>query len=181
MIDDYIDRLKEAESGPTHDFGKICIPLDILRKQTPLTEKENNHLKHHTMAGYVLLSYYYQDTNKLAPIVARDHHERMDGSGYPRGMNLDNRLVEIIIVSDIFDALISERPYRHISFDNRTTCEEITKMAEKNELHWEVAQCMIALNRKDRPHFTECNISNEKRGTPPPSNNYGITIKRDVK
>jgi HD-GYP domain-containing protein (c-di-GMP phosphodiesterase class II) len=181
MIDDYIDRLKGAESGPTHDFGKICIPLDILRKQTPLTEKESNRLKHHTMAGYVLLSYYYQDTNKLAPIVARDHHERMDGSGYPRGMNLDNRFVEIVIVSDIYDALISQRPYRHISFDNRTTCEEITKMAEKNELHWEVVQCMVALNRKERPHFTECNISNEKRGTPPPSNNYGITIKRDVK
>lgn len=180
MIDDYIDRLKGAESGPTHDFGKICIPLDILRKQTPLTEEENNHLKHHAMAGYVLLSYYYQDTNKLAPIVARDHHERMDGSGYPCGMNLDNRFVEIVIVSDIYDALISQRPYRHISFDNRTACEEITKMAEKNELHWEIAQCMIALNRKDRPHFTECNISDEKRGINPPSNNYGITIKSDV-
>ena len=96
-------------------------------------------------------------------------------------MNLDNRLVEIIIVSDIYDALISQRPYRHISFDNRTTCEEIMKMAEKSKLHWEVVQCMVALDRKERPHFTECNISDEKRGTPPSSNNYGITIKRDVK
>ena len=133
------------------------------------------------MAGYVLLRYYYQDTNKLASIVARDHHERMDGSGYPRGMNLDNRHVEIVIVSDIYDALISQRPYRHIPFDNRTACEEITKMAEKNKLHWEPVQCLIALNRKERPRFTECNISKEKRGTHPPSNNYDLTIKRDVK
>ncbi len=181
MIDDYTDRLKDVESGPTHDFGKICIPLDILRKQTPLTEKEYNRLKDHPMAGYVLLSYYYKDTNKIAPIVARDHHERMDGSGYPSGINLDNRLAEITIVSDIYDALISQRPYRHISFDNRTACEEITKMAEENKLHWEVVQCMIALNRKERPHFAECSISNVKRGSPPPLNNYGITLKRDVK
>ncbi len=181
MIDDYTDRLKEAESGPTHDFGKICIPQEILQKQTPLTAKENNRLKHHAMAGYVLLSYYYQDANKLAPIGARDHDERMDGSGYPRRMNLDSRLVEIVIVSDIYDALTSPRPYRHISFDNRTACDEITKMAEKNELHWEVVQCLVAFNRKERPHFTECNITKEKRGIPPPSNNYGITIKNDVK
>ncbi len=181
MIDDYMDRLKEAESYPTHDVGKICVPLDILLKQTPLTIKEYDLLKHHATVGYVLLRYYYQDKNKLAPIVARDHHERRDGSGYSRGINLDNRFLEIVIISDIYDALISTRPYRHISFDNRTACEEITKMAEKNELHWEVAQCVVALNRKERPHFTECNISKEKRGTPPPSNNYGITIKRDVK
>ena len=176
MIDDYIERLKEATSYPTHDVGKICVPLDILHKQTPLTEKEHNYLKHHAAAGYVLLRYYYQDTNKLAPIVARDHHERMDGSGYSRGINLDNRLVEIVIVSDIYDALISTRPYRHISFDNRTACEEITKMAEENKLHLDVVKCLISLNRKDRPHFTECNISSEKRGTPPVQNSYGIRI-----
>ena len=179
MIDDYKDRLKEATSYPTHDVGKICVPLDILHKQTPLTEKEYNYLKHHSMAGYVLLRYYYQDTNKLAPIVARDHHERMDGSGYSRGINLDNRLVEIVIISDIYDALISSRPYRHISFDNRTACEEITKMAEENKLHLDVVKCLISLNRKDRPHFTECNISSEKRGTPPVQNSYGIRIPVD--
>ena len=176
MIDDYKDRLKEATSYPTHDVGKICVPLDILHKQTPLTEKEYNYLKHHTTAGYVLLRYYYQDKNKPAPIVARDHHERMDGSGYSRGINLDNRLVEIVIISDIYDALISTRPYRHISFDNRTACEEITKMAEENKLHLDVVKCLISLNRKDRPHFTECNISSEKRGTPPAQSSYGIRI-----
>ncbi len=176
MIDDYMDRLKEAESYPTHDVGKICVPLDILLKQTPLTEKEYDHMKHHATAGYVLLRYYYQDKNKLAPIVARDHHERVDGSGYSHGINLDNLLVEIVIVSDIYDALVSTRPYRHIPFDNRTACEEITKMAEKNKLHWDVVKCLIALNRKERPHFTECNVSSEKRGTPPTLNSYGIRI-----
>ncbi|MBT6563636.1 MAG: hypothetical protein HON76_14025 [Candidatus Scalindua sp.] len=176
MADDYIDLLKEAESGPTHDVGKICVPLDILKKETPLSKKEKSHLRHHTIAGHVLLSYYHQDRDKLAPIVARDHHERMNGSGYPGGINLDNSLVDIVIVSDIYDALISPRPYRHVSFDNRTACEEITKMAEKKELHWKVVQCLISLNRKKKSHFTECKIPHEKRGTPPPSNNYGITI-----
>jgi HD-GYP domain-containing protein (c-di-GMP phosphodiesterase class II) len=181
MIGDYIDCMKVAESWPTHDVGKICVPLGVLQKQTPLNEEEHNCLERHTMAGYVLLSYYHKDKNTLASIVARDHHERIDGSGYLREINLDNRLVEIVIISDIYDALISPRPYRHDSFDNRTACEEITRMAEKNKLHWEIVQCLVALNRKGRPHFTECNIPSEKRGTPPSSNNYGITTKRDVK
>ena len=111
LVSDYYDRIKEAASGPSHDIGKTCVPLHILKKPDPLTRTELNTLIHHSAAGYVLLSYYLQDTQNVSVIVARDHHEKKNGSGYPRGILLKDRLVEIITVSDIYDALISERPY----------------------------------------------------------------------
>lgn len=179
LISDYHERIKEASSCPTHDIGKICVPLNIIKKTTPLTKKEHSLLEHHTAAGFVLMSYYLKDANKLSARVARDHHERKNGSGYPRGVELEDFLVEIVAVSDIYDALISPRPYRPISYDNRTACEELTTMAERGEVSWEIVRALIAHNRKSRPHYSECDISNEKRGEPPPGNLYGIIIEYD--
>lgn len=83
-------------------------------------------------------------------------------------------MVEIVAVCDIYDALVSSRPYRPISYDNRTALEEITGMAERNEISWEVVKALVAHNRKAKPHSSDCSISTEKRGTPPPGNAYGI-------
>jgi putative two-component system response regulator len=131
-------------------------------------------LRHHTTAGHILLSYYLQDTEHLAVRVAKDHHERNNGSGYPRGMNLNDRAVEIVAVCDIYDALSASRPYRPISFDNRSALEEITRMAERGDVSWEVVRALVAQNRKEKPHFSECSVSLEKRGVPPPGNLYGV-------
>ncbi len=124
-------------------------------------------MKHHALAGYVLLCYYLRDTSNIAAIVARDHHERKDCSGYPCGIPLADRMVEIIAVSDIYDALISPRPYRPVSYDNRTALEEVTKMAERNEIGWEVVKALVSHNRKEKPHYSESKVSSEKRGHPP--------------
>jgi len=176
LIPHYRSRIWEAATGPLHDFGKICVPVEILQKRSPLTREERNNLEHHTKAGYVLLCYYSQDIGNLAARVARNHHERRNGSGYPQGINLDDRLVEIVAVCDIYDALTSKRPYRPVSFDNRSALEEITMMAEKNEVSWDIVQALVAHNRQRKTHFTECNVSMEKRGIPPPNNVYGILI-----
>jgi HD-GYP domain-containing protein (c-di-GMP phosphodiesterase class II) len=80
-------------------------------------------------------------------------------------------------VSDIYDALISSRVYRPISYDNRTALEEITKMAEQHKIGWQVVKTLIAHNRKDKPLPGDVVVSLEKRGTPPPGNVYGITIQ----
>ena len=130
LVDDRETLLQEIIAGPTHDIGKLCVPLEILTKDTPLTETEVDHLRHHALAGYVLLTYYFQEPSILAAQVARDHHERKDGSGYPLGTPIDNLMIDIIMVSDIYDALISPRPYRPVSYDNRTALEEITRQAE---------------------------------------------------
>ena len=174
LIPDYEECIRLSATGPTHDIGKVCVPLHILKKTTPLTKTERGFIEHHAAAGYVLLSYYYKNIQHLACEVALDHHERGDGSGYPRGIVLKDPLVEIIAVCDIYDALIIPRPYRSTAYDNRAALEEITKMAEQNKIGWDVLKVLIAHNRKSKAHYKEIKISAEKRCTPPSDNVYGI-------
>ena len=63
----------------------------------------------------------------MAARVARDHHEFRDGSGYMRGVKLNDPMVEIVAVCDIYDGLLSPRPYRTAAYDNRTALEEYQK------------------------------------------------------
>lgn len=175
LVPDQQRRIDHATAGPSHDLGKICVPLDILMKQDPLCREERNILFQHSLAGYVLLCYYTKDMESFSAKVARDHHERRDGSGYMRGVKLNDPMVEIVAVSDVYDALISPRPYRPVSYDNRTALEEMTAMAQRGQISWEVVQALISLNRKSRTGFGLQDISLEKRGTPPQDNNYGKT------
>jgi HD-GYP domain-containing protein (c-di-GMP phosphodiesterase class II) len=179
LIPDYQELIQLSATGPTHDIGKICVPLHILRKMTPLTKTERSFIEHHSVAGYVLLNYYCRNIQSLACKVALDHHERRDGSGYPRGIPLKDPLVEIIAVSDIYDALIKPRPYRSTAYDNRAALEEVTAMVERNKLRWDVVKVLIAHNRKSKPNYREIKISAEKRGTPPSNNVYGIVANEE--
>ncbi len=174
LMPDFEDQIKEAATGPTHDIGKVCVSLSVLKKPGPLTKKELSLLKHHAAAGYILLSYYLKDHNNFSALVARDHHERKDGSGYPSGIELTDRMVEVVAVSDVYDALISRRPYRPVSYDNRTACEEIISMADRGEIGWEATKALVAHNRREKPHFSDCRVSDEKRGKPPEMNFYGV-------
>ncbi len=181
MMESSRETLLEATAGPLlHDFGKICVPLRVLKKSGPLKRSERGLLEQHTTAGFVLLSYYLGDPKRFIARVARDHHERRDGSGYPRGISLQDPLVEIVAVSDIYDALISSRPYRKHSFDNRTALEEITAMAQNGKIGWDIVRHLVAYNRKDRPHPPECVVSVEKRGRIPEGSFYGVVIEEDT-
>lgn len=172
----YEELILKAAVGPLHDFGKICVPLRILKKATPLRQSERALLEHHTIAGFVLICYYIKDSKNTAAKVAAKHHERKDGSGYPLGIALNDPLVEIVVACDVYDALISPRPYRRVSFDNRTALEEITEMANRGKIGWEVVKALVAHNRKSRPRAEECAVSVEKRGKPPEGNLYGILL-----
>lgn len=176
LLKDNLDLMNGAFSSPAHDFGKICVPLEVLKKSGPLKRSERQMLEHHALAGYVLLKYYHD--SDLSARIARDHHERNNGAGYPGGITLKDQLVEIVVVSDIYDALISPRPYRPASYDNRTAIEEICKKAEIGEIGWDVVKALVACNRKSKPHYSECNIPGKKRGTPPPDNLYGVTAEK---
>jgi HD-GYP domain-containing protein (c-di-GMP phosphodiesterase class II) len=181
LLPDPEERVRLSTTGPTHDIGKVCVPLHILRKTTPLTKTERGFIEHHTMAGYVLLSYYYKDIQHLACKVALEHHERRDGSGYPQGIPLKNPLVEIIAVSDIYDALTKPRPYRSAPYDNRTALEEMTEMAKQGKIGWDTVKLIISHNRKDKPPYKEVIVSSEKRGTPPSYNVHGMTAEEEEK
>ncbi len=180
LLNNSQDLTAGAMASPAHDFGKISIPMDILKKKTSLTESERRWIEHHTIAGYILLQYFMRDFGELPSRIARDHHERLNGKGYPQGIHLKNPLVEIVVVTDIYDALISPRPYRPESYDNRTALEEICAKAERGEIRWDVVKALISVNRKNRPHYSQCSISNEKRGVPPSHNVYGTTIPDSI-
>ncbi len=95
-----------------HDLGKIQIPMEILSKPTHLTELEFQMIKNHSQVGYDILK-NIDFPWPLAEIVYQ-HHERMDGSGYPRGLSGDGIIMEarILMVADVIEAVASHRPYR---------------------------------------------------------------------
>ena len=163
-------------AGPTHDFGKITVPLHILKKAGPLTVGEKRLLKYHPLSGYVLLAYYLGDHLHPAVLVARDHHERRDGSGYPRGITEIDPVAEMVAVCDVYDALLSPRPYRPLSYDNRSALEELTRMAESGALGWPCIEALVACNRHGRPSIGEVIVSRDVRGTQPIGNCYGILV-----
>lgn len=176
LIPDCRDWIRESFASPSHDIGKTCVPLEVLRKTTPLTRSEQHQLKHHPLAGYVLLCHYLGNHNHFAARVARDHHERKNGSGYPRGIKDTDPMVEIITVCDIYDALVSPRPYRPKAYDNRSAIEEITRLAERGEIGWYVVKALVAHNRQVDYSPAEIWVADEKRGSPPAVNAYGILL-----
>lgn len=96
-----------------HDVGKVRVPSSILGKPGPLAEEEWAQIKAHPLEGYRLMVRYVRSSYLVAH-AALDHHERMDGSGYPRGLTgreitLIGRMVAI---ADVFDAMTSDRVYR---------------------------------------------------------------------
>ncbi len=169
----YLGRDGDVLAGPAHDVGKLCIPLHILRKSSPLTRQERQLLDQHPVAGQVLLAYYFGDHRHPVVTVARDHHERRDGSGYPRGITTLTPIVELVAACDVYDALLSSRPYRLRSYDNRTALEELTAMADEGKIGWEFVSALVARSRKQQPGVASVVVSRERRGVPPKDNCYG--------
>ena len=99
-------------AGSIHDIGKLSIPAEILTKPTKLLEIEFSLIKEHARKGYEMLK-NVESNWPLAEIVYQ-HHERMDGSGYPRNLKGDDILIEarILAVADVVEAMASHRPYR---------------------------------------------------------------------
>ncbi len=99
-------------SGCLHDIGKITIPVELLSKPGKLTEIEYQLIQEHTRAGYEVLK-NVQSPWPLAE-VALQHHERIDGSGYPQGLKGDEILLEarIMAVADVLETMATHRPYR---------------------------------------------------------------------
>jgi len=171
----------EFVAGPSHDFGKISVPLHVLKKAGPLTIREEQVLKYHPLSGYVLLAYYLGDHRHPAVLVARDHHERRDGSGYPRRIKTIDPVVEMVAACDVYDALLSPRPYRPLAYDNRTALEEMTRMADSGALGWECVEALVSCNRHGRPGVADVCVSRNVRGTPPVGNCYGLIVDDDEK
>jgi putative two-component system response regulator len=102
------------DAGPMHDIGKIGIPDPILLKPDKLGPQEWEVMKAHTTLGAELLSEGQSPLTRMGHLIALNHHERWDGSGYPRGVAGEDipLVARICGVCDVFDALTSQRPYK---------------------------------------------------------------------
>jgi HD-GYP domain len=104
---------KLATGTLVHDLGKVLLDKDIVFKPDSLTPEEFEHVKAHTSLGYEALKKCTSIT-ELSRIISLFHHERMDGSGYPRGVKAKNlhEFARIVAIADVYDALTADRCYR---------------------------------------------------------------------
>ncbi|EAX48365.1 metal dependent phosphohydrolase [Thermosinus carboxydivorans Nor1] len=103
-----------ALGGMLHDLGKIAIPPAILNKPGKLSAEEMAIMQQHAATGFEILRKQNPEIPLLAAHIAFQHHERLDGSGYPRGLKGDeiHPYARIAAIADVYDALTSDRPYR---------------------------------------------------------------------
>jgi putative two-component system response regulator len=126
-----------APAATMHDIGKIGIPDSILLKEGPLTEDERAEMQRHTEIGREILRGSESPILQLAESIAWTHHEKFDGSGYPRGLRGEDIPVEgrIAAVADVLDTLTRDRPYRAAM----SLPDAVAVMAEGRGTHFDPA------------------------------------------
>ena len=122
-------------SAQLHDVGKIAITDLILNKDTRLTPEEFEIMKTHVGAGIAAIEKIMTNAHEHAflnhaLLIAGTHHEKWDGTGYPKGLKGDNIPLEgrLMAIADVYDALISERPYKK-AFSHEEACKIIVDSA----------------------------------------------------
>jgi putative nucleotidyltransferase with HDIG domain len=129
-------------AGLLHDVGKSKIPLEILNKPGRLTDEEFALMKQHSLFGFQIL----KERNQFPDSIMRgvlQHHEKLNGKGYPVGVTGEkiHKYAKIIAVADVFDALVTERPYKS-AFPKNTAIEMLMAMTE--ELDMEALKSFLA-------------------------------------
>lgn len=141
---DRIDALRLA--AELHDVGKILVPAEILNKGGNLSETECAIIRSHSELGYELL----KDINFPWPVaeIVYQHHERVDGSGYPRGLKGEEIIYEarILAVADVFEAMTSFRPYRPANSEEMALAE----LEKQNLYDQEIVKVLKELIRENR-------------------------------
>lgn len=134
-------------ASPFHDLGKIGIPDRILLKAGKLDDDEYNIMKKHSQIGYEILKGSKSKYLKAGGVIAYNHHEKYDGSGYPNGLKGENIPIfgRITAIADVFDALTSNRPYKKAwSID-----EAFDLLLEEKEKHFDPVLVDLFIKNKE--------------------------------
>ncbi len=137
------DTLDSLELGClAHDLGKTAIPDDVLLKPARFSLQDRNIMEYHPLIGAKLVARHIQD-DRIIDIIL-NHHERLDGSGYPAGLKGDEigLLPRIVAVADTYEALVSRRPYQK-SLSTEEAVKVLKKEAKKGRLDKKVVSALI--------------------------------------
>ncbi|MEM4336707.1 MAG: HD domain-containing protein [Candidatus Woesearchaeota archaeon] len=144
---------KDLAIGMTnHDIGKYLLPPEVLNKNGKLNEYEKKIIQAHPEIGAnIIIASGYKIPERSLEIIEL-HHEKPDKKGYPKGISNIPYLVKIAQVADIFDALISERPYRpnNGAVPLRDAIDIIIEESKKGLLDKNVVDCLVVANRESR-------------------------------
>jgi HD-GYP domain-containing protein (c-di-GMP phosphodiesterase class II) len=131
-----------------HDIGKIYVPAELLSRPGKLTDHEFSLVKEHPQIGYEII----KDIDFPWPIgeIILNHHERLDGSGYPNGHKKDQICIEarILAVADVVEAMVSHRPYRP-ALGLKAALREIRKGKGKIFDSKVVSACIAVFKKKN--------------------------------
>ncbi len=166
--------LLAASAALMHDFGKSRVPLDILQSSKKLNYEEFIYILEHPWIGFLLLTFYTGSSSTLPCEMALNHHEKIDGTGYPRGTRETNPIVQLVTICDMFDALISPRTYRMDQFNIRGALDYLCEEAERGHLNTDDVKLLISYNRKSKTPADELVYSEDAYGYRPSEerNNY---------
>jgi len=135
-------------AAPLHDVGKIAIPDHILKKPGKLTPEEWEIMKEHTILGAKVFEGTKIHLLQVGAIVAKYHHEKWDGSGYPEGLKGTQIPIEarIVAIADVFDALTTKRPYK----DPWPVEKAFDLIAREKGQHFDPELTDVFLNQKEQ-------------------------------
>jgi putative two-component system response regulator len=138
-----------SRSAPLHDVGKIGVPDAILLKPGRLTQEERRIMRTHSTIGATMLAGGRSELVQTAERIARSHHERWDGKGYPDGLAGERIPIEarVVAVADFLDALTHKRPYRPAWSVERT----LAKITAQRGLHFDpcVVDALLAIRHAE--------------------------------
>lgn len=157
LLAQHVSYLSEEEvnsiflASPMHDIGKISIPENILHKPGKLSDAEMEVMKTHAEKGYELLKNSKRRLTTAASIIAHEHHEKWDGSGYPRGLKGEEIHIfgRIVALADVFDALTHKRQYKSAW----TVDDALAYIKENSGKHFDPALVDILIS--NLPKFLE--------------------------
>jgi HD-GYP domain-containing protein (c-di-GMP phosphodiesterase class II) len=150
LSDEYIEYLQLF--APLHDIGKVGIPDHVLLKPGRLDAQEYEVMKRHVTIGENIIDRIGQDIglqaslpNQIMRNIVATHHERGDGSGYPRGLTMDQIALEgrIVAVADVYDALTNRRAYKE-AWDESDVVAEMQRQAQAGQLDGECVDALLA-------------------------------------